>query len=375
MGFWHTGYLDFHDPTGLGDWEGPDLTMSFDCERCRASFESLEALRKHRFEQHPVRQPRAYFRGQELGAQKLPIRSRFEPEDWDLDAAEAVRVNGLEVSPEGVGLHLASLVNEFVELELLGSDVTVRVRLDIQIARDEDLQGVEEKLLRMAGLRRLTAETIGVLIRECKGYQSGEDYLQGITRYLYGVLAKERAPSSSLRFGDYVRYFNVADQTLAGFGRPVAHLIRALIAFHYNRFEDARWLAPTGRLRHAAGAYASLLDTAGLPWHLESAFTNTSESALEALLTDIHTEKILGWSALGVSELSDITEELEKALSLDWADYDKMKINLMLAEAFAASSNLKSARRKARELVGRPETAVWAQRFLNRLASEESHDD
>lgn len=375
MGFWHTGYLDLHDPTGFGDWTGPDLRMRFDCARCRASFDSLEALRQHRFERHPVRQPRAYFRGLEVGAQTIPVRSAFEPSDWVFDAVEEVRVNGRKMRPAGVGLHLASLRDEFVQLELVGMDVAVSVRLDIRIALDEDLLGVEETLLKMASLRRLTVETIEILIRDCASYRSGLDYLHGITRYLYGVLAKERAPSSGLRFADYVRYFNEAEQTLAGFGRPVAHLIRALVAFHYNRFEDARWLAPTGRLRHAAGAFAALLDTAGFPWHLESAFADQSESALEALMTDIHTETILRWSALGVSELSDITDDLEAALRFEWADYDKMKVDLMLAEACAARRDFGCAQRKARELVGRPETEAWAQRLLARLKAEEDSDD
>ncbi len=372
MGFWHTGYGEFHEPTGFGDWRGPDLTMRFDCERCSASFDSLEALRKHRFEAHPLRQPRALFQGFELGAQTVKIRSAFESQDFEFALAEEVRVNGRAMPPTGVAAHLASLNDEFVNLDLIGAGVTVSHKVDIRIARDEDLKEVEAALLRMAGLRRLTVEAIQTLIEDCGALKSANDYVQGVTRYLYGVLAKERSPSSNLQFNDYLKYFNEAEKTLAGFERPIARLIRALVAFHFNRFADARRLAPTKRLRTAAGAFETLLAAKQVnAGSFGAPFSSKTDSAIEALLTDIHSESILAWLASGRDGMAVASENLEAALEHPWADYDKLKIKLMLAESSLLSNEDKRARHIARELIGLPETEIWAESLLDRLLAKE----
>ena len=52
MGFWHTGYMEFHEPVGLGS--GVKATPPvFRCSHCPATFPSSAELRTHRFEMHP----------------------------------------------------------------------------------------------------------------------------------------------------------------------------------------------------------------------------------------------------------------------------------------------------------------------------------
>jgi hypothetical protein len=249
-------------------------------------------------------------------------------------------------------------------------------RFNIRIAREDDLEGVEAALLRMAGLRRLTVETIQILIRDCSAFESAKDYVQGLTRYLYGVLAKERAPSSNLHFDEYLSYFNAAEQTLAGFDRPVARLIRALVAFHFNRFGDARALAPTVRLRTAAGAFESLLGAKhGGSRSFGAPFSSKTDSAIEALLTDIHSESILAWLARGLDGMAEASGNLDAALESPWAEYDKLKIKLMLAESCLAMDKDYRARQLARELIGLPETAAWAEGLLGKLKAKDEKND
>jgi hypothetical protein len=48
MGFWHTGYAEFHEATGL---EGGQLVLPrlvFACEQCSRQFDELEDLRRRR---------------------------------------------------------------------------------------------------------------------------------------------------------------------------------------------------------------------------------------------------------------------------------------------------------------------------------------
>jgi hypothetical protein len=376
MGFWHTGYEEFHEPTGFGEWMGPDLTIRFDCDRCSASFDTLEALRKHRFVAHPLQQPRAFFKGFELGAQTVRIRSAFQTQDFEFAMTDELMVNGRRMSlPRGLS-HLASLGDEFVNLELVGADMTVSHKVDIRIARNDDLKAVEAALLRMSGLRRLTVETIETFIRDCEAFESAKDYVQGITRYLYGVMAKERAPSSSLRFDDYPSYFNEAEQTLEGFDRPAAQLIRALVAFHFNRFADSRRFAPTRRLRTAAGAFESLLRASDRDFGVFcTPFSSKTDSTIEVLLTDEQTESILGWLSAGLSGMAVGFRELEAALVSPWAEYDRLKIKLILAVSCLHNDNSSRVRQIARELIGLPETEKWAEGLLSRLKAKEEKND
>ncbi len=48
MGFWHTGYFEFHEPTGID----PPVALKprrFFCDRCNRSFASRDELEDHRF--------------------------------------------------------------------------------------------------------------------------------------------------------------------------------------------------------------------------------------------------------------------------------------------------------------------------------------
>ena len=48
MGFWHTGYAEFHEPSGLeGYIYSPPPPVRYVCEHCTASFAELEELRRH----------------------------------------------------------------------------------------------------------------------------------------------------------------------------------------------------------------------------------------------------------------------------------------------------------------------------------------
>ena len=61
----------------------------------------------------------------------------------------------------------------------------------------------------------------------------------GICDYLYGVLAKERSHDASLSHEKYANKFNEAVEQLAAYDRPLARIIRSLVEFHFNHFEEA----------------------------------------------------------------------------------------------------------------------------------------
>lgn len=199
MGFWHTGYMEFHERTGLG--EGSAYLPSpvrYACEQCPRVFEGLEELRRHRFEQHPLRQPALFLRGRPLGSLAVQLITPLQAQDVIVEDATQCTVNGQAVALDGLAVHLASMRREFLNLVLSNDGAAARFILDFRIAEEADLEGIERAFARMAHEHVLNLDAVSRFIKECRTFESATAYYDGICHYLYGVMAKERAPDSDL---------------------------------------------------------------------------------------------------------------------------------------------------------------------------------
>lgn len=372
MGFWHTGYAEFHETSGLEDYiPSPPLPVRYVCEHCAASFSELEALRAHRFELHPLRQPALWLRGRAIGALPYPLMTPLNVDDVVVEDASLCLLNGLPIELEQLGSRLATLRREYAEVELQNQGATTRCVLDFRVADEAHLAGVESAFMRLARERALNIQAVSRFNDDCRTFASAMPYCDGISHYLYGVMAKERSPDSGLKYEEYVQRFLKSSDELSGFDRTLARSVRALIAFHFNQFDDAELMAPEGALRHAAGAFAGLLQ--GLPWHYDAAFIAVQGSAVEDLLTDQDTLQILVDASHGLVDLKLRTDDLLAHMRrAAVGGYDQMKRKLLAAESLAAREDETShavARRLARELASQHETSAWAEQILERLST------
>lgn len=372
MGFWHTGYAEFHEPSGLEEYiYSPPPPVRFACEYCSASFAELKGLRRHRFEQHPVRQPALWLRGRAAGALPQLLMTPLQPTDVVVEDATRCLLNGSPVPLAALGERLATMNWEFVEVQLENAGATTRCVLDFRIAEEAHLLGVEAAFLRLAKDRALTLESLGRFNGDCVQFSSARMYWDGICHYLYGVMAKERSPDSGLKQSQYVERYMRASDELSGFDRPLARSVRALVAFHFNQFDDAEVVAPEGALRHASGVFAGLLQ--GLPWRFDAAFSAAPGSVMEDLLTDQDTLQILSDASHGLVELKNRADELLIHQRRTAAGgFDQMKRTLLASEALAAREDIAShtaARKLARELASQHDTSAWAKAMLERLST------
>jgi hypothetical protein len=370
MGFWHTGYAEFHESTGLGDYVyTPSTPVRYACEHCAQSFLDLEALRKHRFEQHPVRQPALLLRGKPIGALTKVLMAPLDPSDVLVEDATRCILNGRLIPPAGLGEQLAAMRHEVAEVQLSNQGATTRCQLDFQVADEAHLAGVEAAFLRLARGRELNIIAISRFNEDCRAFASAMPYCDGISHYLYGVMAKERSPDSGLKHEEYIQRFLLSSEKLSGFDRPLARSVRSLVSFHFNQFDDAEYLAPEGALRHAAGAFAGLLQ--GLPWHFDEAFSPAPGSAVEDLLTDQETLQILADASHGRMDLKARADELLVRLRrARTSGYDHIKRILLTCEALAAREEPTfhaEARKLARTLAGKADSSAWANAMLGRL--------
>lgn len=369
MGFWTTGYEEFHEPMGLDSfvWE-PSPPARYACDICRQDFASQQALQQHRFEAHPRRQPLLMVRGRAVGQSALQVLSPLQADDIVVEDAQRATINGKKISIAGLRKRLLSAQHEYMQISLENAGVVTQCHLDFQIASTDHLQGVEAAFLRMAQSRKLGPDALERFIKECAAFDTARSYYDGICQYLYGVMAKERTPGCSLAPDKFKEKYGRARDVLNGVDRPLARNILALVAFQFNHFADADWLASEGPLQEAAGTFSGLLS--GFPWHFEQAFKPRSGRFMEDLLTDENTLQILRDVSLGLAELKRRTSELQECLKRTPPGFDQLKRAVLTAEALAASQNSNNhaeARRIARVWAGRSDTQAWAEALLTRL--------
>lgn len=368
MGFWHTGYMEFHEPAGT-DWSYVPTPIRFPCQLCKESFLSMDDLRRHRFENHRFSRPLMFVRGIELGATPLQVTRPLVTEDVQTDRVTKVTVNG-DVTPLAeLPRVLSNTSNDRVTVVLANEGASATFELLVRIAKEEHLAGVESAFLKMAKSRSLTIRSIEGFIGDSKSFDTAGLYCDGLCHYLYGVLAKERASDSALGFDEYPTRFTRAADELQAYERSLAQIVRALVAFNFNHFEDSHNLAPPGRLQYAAVLFSGLLE--GFPWQHEFERRDSESNALVDLLTDQETLRILRWTELGAVELVKCIDGLQGQLKRDIPGFDKFKVQMLLAEALAFKGDSVSARRVARELMSNQRTQAWAEALVARLSHTE----
>ncbi len=366
MGFWTTGYMEFHEDAGLGDVYRPELTV-YRCQHCAAYYDAMDELLRHRFEAHPYVRPLLFVRGIELGATPFRVTRAVAAADFVVERSNKARVNGKAILSAALPALLAEFSNDKVEVKLSNDGAHAAFVLIFRVASEEHLVGVESAFLQFARERVLTIASVEGFIEACRKFDTAAAYCDGVCQYLYGVLAKERSADSSLPYEEYLDRFNRAADVLRDYDRPLARIVRGLVAFHFNHFRDAAISAPPGRLHYAARRFVSMLEVG--TWEAEAPIRTT---APEDLLTDHETLRILRWAALPFAELGNELDSISALANGEVPEFDRMKLRMLLAEVSAAAGKSSEARMAARALVGNPKTASWAEAILGRLAGQGS---
>lgn len=367
MGFWHTGYIEFHEPVGLGEWRHRPTV--YPCVHCDRTFESQQALRDHRFQAHPLRRPLLFLHGREIGTKPFRIANALDAVDVRLDHCDRAWLNGLETPIAQVPSALARVSSDTIRLVLERNGVAATFELEFRLASTPDLEGVEQEFRRTALGRKLDVRAVDEFIAAASRFSSAIGYCDGISAYLYGVLAKEKAPSCSLPYEAYTGKFSKAAQELAAYDRPLAGTIGSLVAFHFNHFDDAvRFAGPQSRLRGVAARYAAWVACKPQP---QAPTPVTQADSLEALVSDWDTERILRYASRPLSLVAADASDIETFLSRDAAaEFDRVKARILLAEAHATTGRIQEALKQARALWNVPALERWSENMLEKFRGE-----
>lgn len=363
MGFWHTGYMEFHEPAGLDGAFAPGPTI-YRCRHCEAAFGSPEELRIHRFEAHAYKRPLLFIRDLEVGTTPLRITRALRPEDVRASRYDRARVNGRPVGAARLGQELAKTTNDRLRVELANEGASATFDITFEIASDADLAGVEECFMAVARRRRLDRRAVEDFISAAGVFPSAAGYCDGICEYLYAVLAKERAHDSSLPYEAYREKFNKAADSLKDFRRPLGDAIGALIDFHFNHFPESEEKGAGLRVGAAAARFVRWLE--GDPKGARTALRQDYDDSLDKLLTDFETERLLSWTMASRSVPEAQKRDIESIVRQDILEYDRAKLQIMLAETYLERGEAREAKRYARELLNSPTLGRWAENLLKR---------
>lgn len=360
MGFWHTGYSEFHEPAGLDPKFKPQ-PKRFACVKCGKLYSSPDELLSHRFEVHRLHRPAMFVRGRELGKKRVRITQPLSAADVRIAHCARVSLNDIKVPILRLSHELANISSDVCRIVLSKDGVDEAFELDFRIASEEDLEGVEDQFKRLARGRSLTGSAIREFTDAASEFTTATGYYDGICAYLYGVLAKEQAGGSNLRYEVYKDKFNRAAEELAAYDRPLAQTIGSLIAFHFNHFRDSARLSPKSRVGQVASRYSDWIESPG-----RSGRYTTNANELEGLVTDWETEQILCWASRPLNAIAGEATIIDTLLESVSAEYDKAKLRILLGELHAQMRNVNPALMHAKVLRNVPPFQGWAEALIKR---------
>jgi hypothetical protein len=374
MGFWHTGYMEFHEPTGESGGSHSAYVPKppeFPCEQCGVVFQTLELLNMHRFDGHASRRARLFLQGRECGRSRTAIITATEPTDWTFDNAIGIRINDVDVTEDEARAMLCA-AKGVVTVGLRGGHAVQDFEFAFEVAHEDDLAAVDSALDDLIVHRSLSISSIQLFLERCQRSKTSAAYSDGLANYLYGVLAREQSPESSLWQDSrgkvtYRSRFDDAVSRLGALDRAAADAVCGLVGFHYNHFDIAMRKTRSPRVARVSERLASIIGGVG-PDGTAGLLSGIEDRSLDRALSDAETERVLNWCAIPLDgSARESIDEIEDAIVR--ADpLDRLKLHLISGEHYLAAGQAREALRHADDVRHTAAASSW-QSFVRQRAN------
>lgn len=362
MGLWQTGYMEFHDTQGV-DWgEFVPRLITYPCLICGQVFESRDGLFDHRFEQHPFKRPILFLDGLEATSPTQLLVHPLATEAIDFGATTRCYLNGNIIEMSDLKSHLAEKRRGMCSIVLANEEIESSYQIDFDVPNESDLKDVERIFFEVAGTDVLNLDRIDLFINMSSSFPTAIRYVDGLSNYLYGILAKDQRGGTQLERSDFISKFNQALDTLQHFDRPLAFAIVGVINFNQNVFEKVELLFKVPKIYLAMQKFNGFV----------TGDNNTRENAAlpevvssKNIPLDYATEKIFEWALMPPEELYKSLKELEYlAHSAELVTNDRFKIQMLLAELLVERREYSAAIRVAGRYSNDSVFGTWAQRII-----------
>ena len=370
MGFWHTSYMDFHEPTSDGGNPFATRPATFDCPTCKAEFATSRDLRVHQFEGHATARPLLILRGRECGRTRLTITTATSPSDWVIRSCDRVTMNGAPSTVEEAIQRLSEQRHGVTEVRLHHAGTEQSFEFDFALADKADLDGVDSALERFIEGGELSRRSIDDYIMRSARFETAARYQGGIASYLYGVLAREQEAEQGADVSGTSMYEGKYDQavaTLKFFDRAPAEAICGIVAFHYNQFRRAMTKTRSRRVAEVALRFESILHSS--PWD-PSNLAVLPDSSFDQALSDSVIEQVVTWSAIPLDgSANEAAAEIIDNIH-DQRPPDAFKLHLIAAEHLRAAGAADEAMHQANQIRHARSAEDWYENFRLRTQGE-----
>ena len=276
------------------------------CTECDQSFGSIELMRDHRLQSHPLKRPYLLINGRLCKSEEL-IHHPLGQHSLLFENTLAASLDGVEYDDIDELKHrlLAKQIGRR-KLELYFKTYSVAVDLLFDIIPEADLQSVEECFYSTFDSDELSANHLKRFYNQIKAKGlNGNSYAGGLGCYLSGVLAKDRSPDVGLDYEDFPAKFGEAEDKLTYINRPLAQTIIFAIQFSRNCFVAQGSLVNAPALQSAisfmqTGQFNDVPQLQAEPW---------SKIPIDAV-----TELLLAFCSRGDAYRKETLEELEQLI-------------------------------------------------------------
>ena len=362
-------YLDFIDPGNAGGSvkipELPAFQLSpiiYQCTICPKNFKTRDELFQHRFENHPFLKPALFLRGVESTTPRIIISRLLMPLEITVANTDRFKINGKFFDEASFVDELTSKKRGIVELALLNQGVETVYELEFDIVSISDLNEVDRLFFALLGSSVLDISLIDNFIDATEHFKTAGRYVDGLSNYLYGLLAKDQRGGTHLEQYEYKQRFNVALDILKLFETPLAVIVTAIINFNQNIFKHSDLSDLSPKFNLVMAKFFCVVNNQTLELSSMPVGKNYARVPL-----DRHTDQLIEWATLNWNDLSGKRKELEKVInSVDWVPDDRFKARILFAEMCVAVGDFSHAKIQVRSIVNDSIFGAWAQNIMDR---------
>lgn len=366
-------YLNFIDPGNSGGSVViPELPrfipkpVVYECVICGASFDARDGLFQHRFEMHPFRRPSLLICGKEITSPRHVVVRPLRAEEVSFAHATKLTLDGIATTPERLIEVLVTDRRTIRSVVLENEGVSSAFELQFDIPEPDHLYEVERLFFALFAKATADVKRVDAFIDTTKDFHTALRYVDGISQYLYGILAKDQGGGTHLPQTDYKIKFNQALDVLQAFDTALSDVLVGIINFDQNAFDEGKWLDHAPKLKVAMLRFSQLLRG-------HSVIAKSSPIPVpnaDHIPLDTYTDQIIRWSSATAEELSTDVRTLEHIIhSSNWTPNDRFKVRVLLAEMYLTIGDEASARTCARHVANDAIFGSWAQGILARTES------
>jgi hypothetical protein len=364
MGLWQTGYLEFHEWSGLNEDYSPPKPVYTRCSQCEKEFLDVVGLSRHRFEAHPYHQPILVIGDTEFVSSRHTISKKIETSNIHFLNASNCWLNDIEVPISVLAEKIATIRRGYISVRLRNNigQIDTAYELDFDIPEKNDIIEVDKRFFEFSSMGNLNVLSINAFIEIANKFPSTRKYVDGLSSYLYAVLAKDGRGDTTLSKEQGRARLTHAIQILSGFDTSLSKVISEIINLNLNAFNTGSNLLTAPLLAKVMRKFWALL-------HPDDVFpalaSNSNDIGFKQIPIDICTSQIIEWSLLSADRIVEQKKILEKALLDDnWVPDDRVKVHIILANAFFIEGDITGCLVHARRIRHNPFLGEWAESLI-----------